>query len=422
MLLLSLLTLLALSGQACQPNDVSGTLFYIDGQPVTCQQLNAPGHTCESTIESIDGRLEPDSTYTESTTLGELCSATLSCCYDAEAVDYIKLSSSSAGCVKADGSEGLYFETENASLEDCKNYCRSQPLCFGISHNSNEICRLHQQDADLVPSSDSGDFDCFVEYYPQTPGYIDLGLQKCQTAAETDPKYAYYHEIGFDACKQHCDQNEDCFGFSVSAYNNCLNWLESDLIGGGANWGGAKCYLKAGKLGITTEIVEKKYCWEGRLGLYNSNQLTTYESEKDCWAACEGECKGCMWNYLYEKFTTFEQCTEKVSGQDSLIKYKSSLQTRELEKKYCTERSSTINTYTRHESENECWAACANEPECRGCTWNYISTKWATFDECTRKNSGQDSFIVYKYDNFDVRKSSPGLAARVAEANVADQA
>merc|ERR1712176_251482 len=39
---------------------------------------------------------------------------------------------------------------------------------------------------------------------------------------------------------------QECFGFSVNKYSNCMLWLESDLVGGGNYWGGADCYLLDG--------------------------------------------------------------------------------------------------------------------------------------------------------------------------------
>jgi len=63
--------------------------------------------------------------------------------------------------------------------------------------------------------------------------------------AVNPPHYKYDSAEGHK-CKALCDADEDCGGYSVSDYNNCLLWTEkaSDLLGGGKPWGDCKCYVK----------------------------------------------------------------------------------------------------------------------------------------------------------------------------------
>jgi len=77
-----------------------------------------------------------------------------------------------------------------------------------------------------------------------TNAFTSQGLGKCITSEGADPVYDFIDGIGFTGCKQRCIDDKGCFGFSVSSYDNCLLWLQSDLVGGGDYWGGAECYLR----------------------------------------------------------------------------------------------------------------------------------------------------------------------------------
>jgi len=72
------------------------------------------------------------------------------------------------------------------------------------------------------------------------------GSGKCKTSAGADPKHSYIGNTGFEGCQSRCIDHEECYGFSVSKYDNCLLWLQSDLIGGGDDWGEADCFLLDG--------------------------------------------------------------------------------------------------------------------------------------------------------------------------------
>jgi len=78
----------------------------------------------------------------------------------------------------------------------------------------------------------------------QTVSFTDHGAGKCQTSDGSDPTHVYVHGVGFSACESSCDSSSACFGFSVSSFGNCLLWNQQNIVGGGASWGGARCYIK----------------------------------------------------------------------------------------------------------------------------------------------------------------------------------
>merc|ERR1719204_1617101 len=66
---------------------------------------------------------------------------------------------------------------------------------------------------------------------------------KCMTLGGKDPKFEYFGNKGSE-CERKCDNRPDCFGYSVSGFDNCLIWLQRDIMGGGEEWGGADCHIK----------------------------------------------------------------------------------------------------------------------------------------------------------------------------------
>jgi len=77
--------------------------------------------------------------------------------------------------------------------------------------------------------------------------YTNHGTGKCQTSGGSEPAHEYLHGRGLTGCESSCDSRSDCFGYSVSSSGNCLLWLEDNLVGGGSNWGNAKCFIKSSR-------------------------------------------------------------------------------------------------------------------------------------------------------------------------------
>lgn len=73
-------------------------------------------------------------------------------------------------------------------------------------------------------------------------GYADFGRRKCLTHGR-DPSHTFFHGQGHQ-CYQLCNSRSDCYGYSVSIYNNCLIFEECDLTGGGDEWGQGHCHVK----------------------------------------------------------------------------------------------------------------------------------------------------------------------------------
>jgi len=89
---------------------------------------------------------------------------------------------------------------------------------------------------DSVPTTDAPTEALQVTYTTVRGG-------KCQTLDGADPVHEYYHNE--PNCEQLCTESTDCYGYSMSRSSNCLLWLQSDIMGGGARWGGAACHMKS---------------------------------------------------------------------------------------------------------------------------------------------------------------------------------
>jgi len=61
---------------------------------------------------------------------------------------------------------------------------------------------------------------------PLINGYYWQGWGKCVTTSGADPAHKYFHGIGEEQCRLKCDYEPDCWGFTVSAYDNCLHWMD----------------------------------------------------------------------------------------------------------------------------------------------------------------------------------------------------
>jgi len=81
-----------------------------------------------------------------------------------------------------------------------------------------------------------------VYYTARTGNFLHLGGGKCQVSGR-GPQFVYLHGQG-PHCEQRCQQDSQCYGYSVSKFNNCLHWKECGLSAGGQDWGGAHCNVK----------------------------------------------------------------------------------------------------------------------------------------------------------------------------------
>lgn len=72
--------------------------------------------------------------------------------------------------------------------------------------------------------------------------YTTVEGGKCLTLGGADPLHEFYRNE--PNCEQLCTERTDCYGYSMSRSSNCLLWTQSDIMGGGARWGGASCHMK----------------------------------------------------------------------------------------------------------------------------------------------------------------------------------
>jgi len=78
---------------------------------------------------------------------------------------------------------------------------------------------------------------------PQLGSFKDVGQGKCAVNGR-DPQHVYHHfHTGRESCRNICAQDPQCYGYSLSSYNNCLVWHDCDLDASGAQWGGAHCHI-----------------------------------------------------------------------------------------------------------------------------------------------------------------------------------
>merc|ERR1719285_873720 len=157
--------------------------------------------------------------------------------------------------------------------EPCDEYCESWEKFKESKADDNsqeEICGMYKS----TRCSTCADVQAYcgwkkvtedeVYTYSVTPG------GKCMTLDGADPKYLYEGGKGSE-CEQLCDGMIDCFGYSISGYDNCLLWLQRDIMGGGDEWGDADCHIKdvscSGNVGDDYNCGEcyngfsRKYLW-----------------------------------------------------------------------------------------------------------------------------------------------------------------
>jgi hypothetical protein len=76
-------------------------------------------------------------------------------------------------------------------------------------------------------------------------GYMDYGEGKCLTTGNQEPKHTWKGGVKKADLQKMCDEMPTCHGFSWSTGGSGLLWLDSGLSGGGASWGGCRCYVKS---------------------------------------------------------------------------------------------------------------------------------------------------------------------------------
>jgi len=74
--------------------------------------------------------------------------------------------------------------------------------------------------------------------------YSEITGGKCQTLDGDDPSYEWHPRTNKRRCEELCTDRPSCAGYSWSRYNHCLLWTQSDLMGGGRQWGGCSCHIK----------------------------------------------------------------------------------------------------------------------------------------------------------------------------------
>jgi len=140
------------------------------------------------------------------------------------------------------------FGYKSQEGRNCEALCTADEKCGGYSNDKFNNCLLWlEPSANLVQGGKPwGDCDCHVK---DTTGYKNVGSGKCLYQPEApkpkavDPKYKYESQKGRQ-CRELCDTDQECQGYSNDDVNNCLLWTEGPLVGGGRNWGNCKCYVK----------------------------------------------------------------------------------------------------------------------------------------------------------------------------------
>jgi len=170
------------------------------------------------------------------------------------------------------GSYGRPRGQEKAvGAEPCDSYCESWSEFkeSKIDDNSQEeICGMYKS----TRCNTCADVQAYCGWKKVTEDevytYSVAPGGKCRTLDGEDPKYLYEGGKG-SICEQLCDGMNDCFGYSISGYDNCLLWLQRDIMGGGDEWGGADCHIKdiscSGNVGDDYNCSE---CYNGFSGKY----------------------------------------------------------------------------------------------------------------------------------------------------------
>jgi len=183
-------------------------------------------------------------------------------------------------CVTFSGADPSHMYFHGIGHDQCRLKCDYEPGCWGFSVSAWGNC-LHWMQNDIKKGGASwGDAYCWIavsvvdssgyqgrrslssaqrskllvlkdrrvlrdsDAYTLSSGYYNVGQGKCVTNSGGDPSHSYLHGVGEQTCRSKCDEDSQCYGFSVSIYGNCLHWTTDDLQeSGGPVWGGAKCWL-----------------------------------------------------------------------------------------------------------------------------------------------------------------------------------
>jgi len=128
---------------------------------------------------------------------------------------------------------------------------------FSASNDGFTGCGRHAKLHDMA--LDQGDYVVTLSGYDGIRGdyrlevtcnnpvtYTEIPRGKCTTLDGSNPSHRWHANTRKRDCEQLCTDRSDCGGYSWSRYNHCLLWTQSDLMGGGAQWGGCSCHIKDG--------------------------------------------------------------------------------------------------------------------------------------------------------------------------------
>merc|ERR1719403_245398 len=126
---------------------------------------------------------------------------------------------------------------------------------FSASNDGFTGCGRHAKLHDMA--LDQGDYVVTLSGYDGIRGdyrlevtcnnpvtYTEIPRGKCTTLDGSNPSHRWHANTRKRDCEQLCTDRSDCGGYSWSRYNHCLLWTQSDLMGGGAQWGGCSCHIK----------------------------------------------------------------------------------------------------------------------------------------------------------------------------------
>lgn len=103
-----------------------------------------------------------------------------------------------------------------------------------------------------------------------TASYKTIGLGKCLNRLGNEPRHTALSPVSKDACRKRCDLDENCFGYSVTKDETCLQWLE-EVISVGHLFNGAYC--------------------DSKIRIPTRNSFNTIHEHSKCYSARGGEAK-----------------------------------------------------------------------------------------------------------------------------------
>jgi len=153
------------------------------------------------------------------------------------------------------GNKPQTVKTEGA----CRHLCNANPKCGGYDMSKgSRICKNYLSGpnvpliGDLKAHTNKGS-RCRVKLAdpgPYTGKYANLGVQSCQVRGGTLGE-KFYPKAGDAKCKDYCNANDECGGYTVSKSNdNCMLWLRPRglPLEGGGKWHkqvpGGTCMVK----------------------------------------------------------------------------------------------------------------------------------------------------------------------------------